>query len=304
MPKSPFDKLYQTLPAIDRENDFFSFWNQAISDVKAISMKSEITKKSKNKNFTISNVKFVSHERSFSTGELHIPFEIDKPKVIIHIGDYNNKTDFKPYFTTEFAHFVVKLKGESSFQKNNNDETPSYFNDNILDINSYYPKSIYIDLYRAIDVLRLNKDLNCDSITINAMGFGCAAAIFAAAHSHRIKTLILNSPSFAYLPESQNRSSNDITNEINNYIAKTKGKKPKIKKNLKYFDSINFSDKIKCRTLMIVGFKDNLSPAKCSFALFNNLLVEKTMHAYPEEGFNPGAKKQPKESLNWLLEKI
>ena len=69
-------------------------------------------------------------------------------------------------------------------------------------------------------------------------------------------------------------------------------------------DSKLFSDKITCPVLTTVGFKDNYSPPKCVFSLFNHLLCEKLIEVYPDEGNEAGGKKQLKKSLQWLVNNI
>ena len=146
----------------------------------------------------------------------------------------------------------------------------------------------------------MNNKLDCSSIGLIGKGFGAAAAIFTSAFSERVKAIVIDSPSFCYLPLSQNLSSSDATTEINDFISNHRSKGKQVKKNLTFFDSINFSDMIKCPVLTIVGLKDTLSPPECAFALFNHLLTEKTVEVYPDDGNSTGGNKQFIKSLDWI----
>jgi cephalosporin-C deacetylase-like acetyl esterase len=176
--------------------------------------------------------------------------------------------------------------------------------EHILDINTYYVKAAFLDVYRSIDVLRLNKDLDCSIIGLLGKGFGAAAALFTGAFSDRVKALVLETPSFSYLPLGQNISTGDAAEEINEFISSRKGKKKVVKDNLTYFDAINFSDRISQPVLATVGLKDTISPPQCVFALFNHLECEKTIEVYPEEGNEAGGTEQFKKSLQWLGERM
>ena len=133
-------------------------------------------------------------------------------------------------------------------------------------------------------------------------GFGASAALFAACYSKRIKSLVLDSPSFCYLELSQNISRSDVTYEINSFLSKNKSKKKAIKKNLSYFDAINFAEKVNIPILSAVGLKDTISPPECVFALFNHLKCEKTMEVYPEDDHNAGGEVQFKKAVQWTRE--
>ena len=152
--------------------------------------------------------------------------------------------------------------------------------------------------------MRLIKEIDCSRIGIRGTGFGCAAAVFAAAYSDRVKALYLDSPYFCHLNLGQNIAEGEATAEINEFIAGRKSKKKQIKDNLSYFDALNFSDMIICPALFTTGLKNQASPAECIFALFNRLETEKTMHVFPEDSFEPGAKKEIRESHRWLCEII
>ena len=205
------------------------------------------------------------------------------------------------------AHYFTILRGHNELKFNSDNEettTPGYMIENILDIENYYVKSVFLDIYKSIDMLRLNKNLDCSKVGIMGKGFGAAAAIFASTYSKRIGGVVLDTPSFCHLPLSQNLSKSDAAKEINSYIASYRSQKNTVKKNLTYFDVLNFADKINCPVLTTVGFKDIFSPPKCVFSLFNHLLCEKSIEVYPDEGNEAGGKKQFKKSLDWLIDQV
>ncbi|HDP80454.1 MAG TPA: acetylesterase, partial [Spirochaetes bacterium] len=169
---------------------------------------------------------------------------------------------------------------------------------------SYYLKALYLDALRVIDVLRLRSDLDCGGVGIIGKGLGAAAAVFAAAHSPRVRALVLDTPSFCYLPLNQNHSTSDTAREINEYIAAHRTRKSAVKKNLTYFDALNFSDMIDVPVMATVGFKDTLSPPQCVFALFNHLICDKTIEVYPDEGNSAGGENQFRKSVAWLKKNL
>lgn len=307
MSQSDFDKYFLTLPPFDKTDDFYTFWNSSISTLKKtpIDAVARLNNRKTSNKFKVYNISYQGFMKTRVTGELLLPNEVDNPRVIIHIHDYNKKINVNHQMLDDtVAHYFAILRGHNDLKFEVEKEetiTPGYMIENIMDIEKYYVKSVFLDIYKSIDMLRLNKKLDCSKVGIMGKGFGAAAAVFATTFSKRVGAVVLDTPSFCYLPLSQNISKNDAANEINSFIASYKSQKKTIKNNLTYFDVLNFADKIKCPVLTTVGFKDTYSPPKCIFSLFNHFLCEKSIEIYPDEGNEAGGKKQFKKSLEWIV---
>lgn len=307
-----FDKYYMNFPPFDREDDFITFWEKATADIKKIPLELSVRKNTKTTgSFTSTTLTFKSFMKTQISGTLLTPKHANNVPVIIAVHDYNRKQEIdESLLDDELAYFFVMLRGHSILNETDIDDddkeelSPGYLIENILDKETYYVKAVYLDILRSIDALRLVTQLDCAKIGIIGKGLGAAASLFTAVNSQRVAALVLDSPSFCYLSVSQNKSKDDTAREINDYIATAKNMKKKIKTNLTYFDALNFSDMLQCPALVIVGFKDLLSPPECSFALFNHLLCEKTMEIFPDEGNTTGGDKQFKKSIQWIKKTI
>ncbi|MBN2403788.1 MAG: acetylxylan esterase [Spirochaetes bacterium] len=311
-----FDRFFLNLPPMDKEKDFDLFWDRSFEELKKIPMDPVIDKKEEQQSnkFEIYHAVFNGAGKYKVKGDLYLPQNLKKPKAVILIHDYNQPFESNDdLIDQELAFFFLQLRGHNFFNKKQDNNTsndkdvrklPGFLTDNILNSNNYYVKNIYLDVIRSIDCLRLSGKVNCSGIGIIGKGLGAAAAVFAAAYSDRIKSVVLNAPSFCYLELSQNISRSDATYEINSFISNNQSKKKAIKKNLSYFDAINFSDRINIPILAAVGLKDAISPPECVFALFNHFRCEKTMEVYPEDDHNAGGDVQLKKSIRWTKEII
>ena len=309
MALSDFDKYFLHLPPLYREKDFDSFWDKAIAEIKKIPIEPLLKKDQKKSTnaFTVYDTHFTGFTKTKISGTIFVPNRNKKPNAIVYIHDYNNLRRFDQNVLDEsMAYFFLTLRGHDVLDQIQGEDvkSPGFIIENILDRDTYYAKAVYLDVFRSIDMLRLISDVNCSSIGIIGTGFGAAAAIFTAIRTNRVTALVLDAPSFCYFPLSQNISTSDATNEINEFLAGSKGKKKDIKKNLSYFDALNFSDRITCPVLVITGFKDTISPPECVFALFNHIMTEKVMEVYPDEGYGAGGENQFKKSIQWLVGKI
>ncbi len=308
---SNFDKYFLHLPPLDRKDDFVRFWEKAIAEIKKVPLEPELVKNGRKSShrFKVYDVTYKGFTRSAISGELMVPGKASKPRVIIHIHDYNSPARHPQQELDESAAYLfVTLRGHNDLivpaDSEEIQKSPGYMIENILDRDTYYMKAVYLDVYRAIDMLRLVPDVRCDAIGVIGKGIGAAAAVFAAAFSDRIAALVIDTPAFCRLPMSQNLSQSEASMEINEFITGGKNRKKQVKDNLTYFDALNFSDRINCPVLATVGFRDTVSPPECVFSLFNHILSEKTIEVYPDEGNKAGGEGQFRKSIQWLATRI
>ncbi len=302
-----FDKYFLHLPPLVKEVDFSNFWKHAISEQKKLAMEASFTlnKRRSTGKFSAYDLVFNGFQKTQQNGILYIPDRLKRPNVAILIHDYNDPHYYMDFpFDEQFAYLVLTMRGHSMLNvvKEENQATPGFLVENILDIHQYYVTAVYLDTLRSIDALRLNNNINCSRIAMVGKGLGAAASVFTAAFSQRVQALVLETPSLTYLELSQNLSDGDAASEINDYIATHRSKKQSLKKNLSYVDALNFSDKITCPVLSTVGFRDTISPPESVFALFNHFQCDKTMEVYPDEGHSAGGKTQFIKSIEWLKE--
>ena len=309
-----FDKYFLNLPQFDRSNDFDSFWEKSVEELKNIPLEAQTKPSKKNlKDFDCFDISFKSIFKAIIEGRLCIPSERSDSFPIIIFHDYNAKdyyNNFKlnPAFSYLFItlrnhQHIEKLEADDKTQTKGEISTPNFLAENIHDRNKYYLKGLYLDALRAIDFLRLNKKIDCSNIAVIGRGLGSACAVFAAAYSKRIKTISIDAPALCYLSFSQNHSKSDISTEINRGIASQKDKTA-VKNNLTYFDSLNFADKISIPLQMIVGLKDTQNPPQAAFALFNHIIAEKTAEVYPDSGYETGSGKQWEKAIEFIIENM
>jgi cephalosporin-C deacetylase len=319
-----FDRFCLSFPPLSKESDFDRFWNDVAVSGRKIAIDPELKANParSSSRFDVSDVSFSSTGKVRIHAVLHIPKTKERPHPVIVFHDYNAPDPYKGFGLDEkFAYLFVRLRGHESITHHKTHakaaakpggrsadskeaELPGYFAEGISAASTYYVKGVYCDALRCIDLLRLNRKLDCSTIAVIGKGIGAAAAVYCAAHSDRVAALVLDSPAFVHLEEWLNESESDISAEIAQYIKAHYAGRAATKKILSYFDALNFAEDITCDTLMSVGLRDEKSPAKCSFALFNHLRCDKTVEVYPDDGNDAGGEKQWKKSLAWLRKKM
>ncbi len=304
------DPYFLNLPPFDRAPDFGKFWNNAISEIKKTPLEPVVNPD--NKHSTHRFTHYIVTFRGFTKSRMHatllIPRHVPRPQVVMIIHDYNTKPrTSQGHLNENLAYLFVTLRGHDNLPEQVEGEkkkTPGYMIENILDRETYYVKAVYLDAYRAVDLLRLLSQLDCSRMGVMGKGFGAAVAVFVTANCPRVQAMVLETPSFCHLAENQNLSTSDQATEINDFITERKNRKKQVKENLSYFDALNFSDSITCPVLVTMGLKDTIAPPLCSFGLFHHLLCDKTAEIYPDDGNEAGGDVQFRKSLAWIAEKI
>ncbi len=310
-----FDPYFQNFPQISQPDNFNEFWKKSLAEMKKIPIEPEVrrNKRKDSSKFQAYEVYYNGFLKTRMHGILYTPVNIKKSSVIIHIHDYNSTfpRGLTKVLPDKFSHFLLILRGHSMLTPHNEEEseqevnkTPGYMVENILDLETYYLKSVYLDVLKSIDMLRLVKTIDCGKIGIIGKGLGAAAAFFTAAFNERIAALVCESPQLCNIPMSQNISTSQITEEINDIIAIQKQRKDMIKSNLNYCDLNNFALGIKCPAYFITGLNDHISPSECTMGLFNLITSEKTIEVYPDGDNSCGSGPQAGKSMQWLARTI
>ncbi len=302
------DQYYQLLPEIDRADDFYPYWEKSIAEARSISLDPEIHDVSgAPSGYKARTISFRSMSRSQVKTRLYLPAKKQKPKAAIVVHDYNRQ----PFLPAEFpdrdtAWLFITLRGHDPLPVSENPEilSPGYFAENLIEKDLFYARAVYLDVIRALDMIRLMNDIDGSSIAIYGKGFGAAAALFGATFSNRVNAMVLDTPCFCNLPISQNQSTSEAASEINGFLEEKKGKRKTVKDNLSYFDALNVVENITCPVLVTMGYRDTNAPAECIMGLFNLLGAEKIIEVFPEDGHEAGGEAQRMKSFRWLSDRL
>src|SRR4030042_2343610 len=117
MPLSNFDRYFLNLPPPDKKSDFDQFWEKSIAEIKKIPLETELIKNARKTShrFTSYDVSYKGYTKSTVTGELLVPRDTPKPKVIIHIHDYNSIVHYpQQLLDATMAYFFIPMRGHAN----------------------------------------------------------------------------------------------------------------------------------------------------------------------------------------------
>ncbi|MBM9547287.1 acetylxylan esterase [Leptospira sp. 201903074] len=312
-----FDECFQTVPKLDPPTDLDSFWKEGISVLKKVPIKATYKTVLKGSFIweSLNDVSFQSIDNHVLHGKLAIPRKRGNRPVVVYFHDYLAIPEEiqKGYSDLGVAQLHITLRGhgdemihapiDPTTGKAPIGWTPNYFAHGLDQKEEFYMRKLYLDVIRTIEFLRLTDGIDGDQIILHGKSLGSALSVFGAAYSDRIKGLILETPSFCYIDKDQiSLKGNPWVRELTPFLEKRATKKIDYKKELAYFDALNFAKKIKIPALVSCGMEDVISHPKSTFALFNHMNCDKRMQLYPTEGNEAGKDKQPQANLEFVKE--
>lgn len=310
---SVFDECYSTLPELEKKpQDFNQFWDNAINQLKKIPFEENSKKKVSKKLLKEHNISihFQSSEKYQIEGQLLAPKKLGKkPPVVVIFGDYLNPPSmYKGLLNNGIGQYTIKLRGHDIPLKKTEgteEEAPKiisygYFAENLSDASGYYLKHLLLDAYRAVEILRLRKEVDSTKIGFFGEGVGALMALFVVSRMNRGKSLFLQYPDFMKIDRAI-LGINHAQTEIRNYIKNHKTQKNHIEKNLAYFDGIFFAKDINVPSKTIINITDNKVTPHGAFALFHQLGGEKDIHVYTDNSPNT-IKKETQQNLKIMTD--
>jgi len=312
-----FDECFQTFPKLDSPADLDAFWKEGFQQLKKIPLR-ETYKTVLKGSFiweSLNEVTYDSIGNYTIHGKLSIPRKRGDRPVVVFFHDYLGGLEEiqKGYSDLGVAQLHITLRGHGAEMIQapvdpNTGRTlanwsPNYFAMGLESKENFYMRKLYLDVMRTIEFLRLSDGIDGDKIILHGKSLGSALAVFGAAHSDRIKGLILETPSFCFIDKDQmSLKQNPWVRELSPSLEKRATKKIDYKKELAYFDTVHLANKIKIPALFTCGMQDQISHPKSIFALFNHMNCDKRMQIYPNEGNEAGKEKQANVNLEFVKE--
>ena len=307
--KKSFDECFQAFPELNPPENLRRFWQNALDELKKIPVSPRrklLIKKSIGMESRL-EISFLGFGTHTIQAYLSIPRKRKKVPAIISFHDYGGTNKLNSQFTESgFAHLAVILRGHkktipAASGAEMEIQATRHFDAYGLDtVEESYPFACILDAVRAVDLLRLEKEIDSSNIGIIGNGFGASLAVFAAVFKkENVKAIVLERPGFIWLPSWLRESGSHASMEINEYTRKSRAKS-KIKKNLEFLDPLNLTEQINIPVMTSVCMEDSVNPPLPAFGFFNRLKTEKIMELYPEESSDPEQIIQRKKSIDFI----
>ena len=161
---------------------------------------------------------------------------------------------------------------------------------------SYFLR-MYLGVYRAVEYLASRPDWDGKTIVVTGTSMGGQQSFVAAGLNPRVTDLIVNVPAGA-----------DVTAALHKRWASYPNwnvSDPRVLETSRYFDTANFASRITARSLVGMGFIDDVSAPAGVWAVFNQITGPKEVVPMPDSPHNhlaTAAQQRPivKRTSEWL----
>ena len=300
-------------PKFNREKDFDSFWAKTKKEAFAQPINAEVTNIDyPNKHLDVKKVFFDGYKNGRICGLL-IRDKRSKspaPGMVVYHGYSGNKgvvSDHMNYVSLGFTVFAVDCRGQNGESSDGNHypsgHSTGWMNKGILDENTYYYRFVYMDSLRAFEYLYNFPGIDKKRMAISGMSQGGGLTLAVAGLDPRPKLALADEPFLAHYRRSVDISPDRPYAEIAFHLKTRPSEEEQVWKTLSYFDVLNFSDKIKARTLVNVGLADSTCPPSSVYAVYNNMKCRKEIMVY-KYAAHEWDKSHMEERLAWAAKNI
>ncbi len=318
----------EAFPPIHPPGEMGELWTRGLQELKKIPVNPRhrlLLKKSLGKE-AIYEVSFTGYGDANIQGILSLPRRKKGIPAIIEIHDYNAPIHKSSKGFTEMgmAHLILELREHRSLEwmdRKQEKKAPSpakktdggqsepglfvvhpfekYRQDDAI---TSYPFALFLDAIRAVDFLRLQKEVDHTRIGILGSGLGAAMGAMAAVHrKNNITALAMERPSFIHLQNWLDGSDSPLAQDLRKVIQIQKPSvRQRIHRSLDLVDPFHWSESLESPLFMSIEMDDTSSPPLPAFSFFHHCIVEKEMHVYMDATQDPRHKDKREKALSFF----
>jgi cephalosporin-C deacetylase len=174
----------------------------------------------------------------------------------------------------------------------------------IDDPRTYVYRGMYCDVWRALEVLLQQEDVDPARIGVTGGSQGGALSLVAAAGRTTVAACAADVPFLTGIRDSLRLGGSYPYEEVKDYLRARPEKREGVLRTLDYVDTLNFADRIKAPTLLSVGLRDDVCPPQTGFALYGRLTGPKELKEYPDAAHEGGGFRHGQYKERWLAERL
>lgn len=279
------DDFRDTLPPLTRPDDFYDFWDASLQSLSTEAYDIQFSQQKKTD--TGLHLQWLQF-RSLNGAVIHgycLSWQDDTPRpLVIHTHGYVGQSEEMWHWARQGLHvFGFDLRGMG--RSRNAIATVAkegYVLTGIENPHHSVLRGAVCDYLRAADIaLELVSTARVKRLLFYGYSFGGALALMATAVSQRPEMLVSAVPTLGWADGRRKLVKDGSGYEINRYLASHKHKEAAVMHGLRYFDTMNFADRVRCPTLMGLGLRDRIVPAATVYAIINHMTCPLVIREYP-----------------------
>ena len=146
---------------------------------------------------------------------------------------------------------------------------------------TYSLRGAVCDYVRLVQVVREMLGAEVDRVVLHGASFAGGLALMAEAVIRAADLLVVAVPTFGWAEGRGFFVKTGSGSEINAYLQRRPESAEDVMVVLRYFDPINFADRVRCPTLFGVGLRDDVVPAPTVYAIANHTIAAHEIMEFP-----------------------
>ncbi|WP_188454922.1 acetylxylan esterase [Virgibacillus oceani] len=291
--KETIKQLESYIPESTKRPDHHSFWKRTLQEARKNSLDEKLVEIDYPiKQVRVYDLSYNGFDDTPIKGFYMLPREHQQklPCLIIFHGYMGNKgsvSQYMKWLIQGYAVIAVDVRGQGrsgDYSSYASDGMGSWVVKGILDKEDYYYRKVYTDGVRAVDFACSRPEIDAERIGIMGASMGGGITLAAAALDDRPKLAIADMPNMCDIPLMMEQKLEGSLTIVENLLHRYPEQIELVYDNLTYFDNLNLSASITCKTRFSVGLKDLICPPQPIFGVYNQLQAPKSMEIYPFAG--------------------
>ena len=281
----PVEELRTYRPEVAEPNDFDDFWEQTLSDSRAVAEPIRLRRiDSPLQAVEVYDVTFSGFGGDPVGGWLLLPADTSEPlPAVVEFNGYGGGRGLPherlEWAASGYAHFFMDTRGQGSAwgtggvtadPHGSGPAVPGFMTRGIEDPNSYYYRRVYTDAVLAVDAIRTLERVDDARVAVCGTSQGGGIAIAAAGLSNGLIAAMPNVPFLCQFERAVGLTGRDPYDEIVRYLATHRGATERTFDTLSYFDAVNFARRATAPALFSVALMDPVCPPSTVYAARNN----------------------------------
>jgi len=207
-----------------------------------------------------------------------------------------------------YAHLVCDTRGQGSGWSTGDTPDPvgsapahpGFMTRGILDPRSYYYRRVFVDAFRAIEVVRGRDEVDGSRVAVVGASQGGGISLAVAGLQAEIAAVMVDVPFLCNFPRALQLSDSDPYGEVVRYLKVHRDHREQALRTLSYFDGVNFSKRSDVPALFSVALMDEICPPSTVYSAYNAYAGPKEIAVYHYNDHEGGEAFHEAEQLRWL----
>jgi cephalosporin-C deacetylase len=303
-------ELFNYKPELTRQEDFDQFWEETISEARAVPLNSSRQKLTYPiEQVSVYEISFDGMDTTPVYGWYIVPdfMQRENYPCLIHYHGFNGSrgepSEFMHWVLMGFAVVSIDCREQGGRTGSRAPSSWGYSmnlaSKGVRSKYEYYYRYQYMDCMKAIDFACAQPEVDPKRIVVEGGSQGGALTMAMAALDDRPAAALADVPSNSNLVRRIEGEHGSFA-AVADYLRHHPEELDLVMNELSYFDTMNMASRITCKVLASVALKDETCPPEMYFATYNRIAGEKEINIYPFNAHEGGGAIQTEAKLKAL----